>query len=86
MQQKSPVTYLAKVGSKIRFCHLEHLLHTAVEEMDNKPDLSDDLPELVSAQAEPEAMDTANESQAIMAEVEYLASRIHIVIVSEICW
>jgi len=70
VQQKSPVTYLVKVGSRIRFCHLEHLLHTAVEDMDNEPDLSDDLPALVSAQAEPEAMDTANEPQAIMAEVE----------------
>ena len=46
------------------------MLHTAVEDMDNEPDLSDDLPELVSARAEPEAMDTANESQAIMAEVK----------------
>ena len=70
LQQKSPVTYLVKVGSRIRFCHLEHLLHTAVEDVDNEPDISDDLPELVSAQAEPEAMDIANESQAIMADVE----------------
>jgi len=71
VQQKSPVTYLVKVGSRIRFCHLEHLLHTAVEDMNNEPDLCDDLPELISAQAEPEAMmDTANESHAIMAEVE----------------
>ena len=30
--------------------HLEHLLHTAVEDMDNEPDLSDDLPELTSDQ------------------------------------
>jgi len=70
VQQKSPVTYLVKVRSRIRFCHLEYSLHTAVEDMDNEPDLSDDLPELVSARAEPEAMDTANESQAIMAEVK----------------
>jgi len=38
--------------------------------IDNEPDLSDELPELVSAQAEPEAMDAANESQAIMEELE----------------
>ena len=62
VQQKNPVTYLVKVGSRIRFCHLEHLLHMAVEEIDNEPDPSDDLPELTSAQTEPEAIDTATKS------------------------
>ena len=55
MLQKNPVTYLVRED-----CHLEYLLHTTVEDME--PDLSDDLPELTSAQAEPKAIDTANES------------------------
>ena len=38
--------------------------------MDNEPDPSDDLPELTSAQTEPEAIDIATESQASMAEAE----------------
>ena len=50
VQQRNPVTYLVKVGSRTTLCHLEHLLHTAVEDMDNEPDLSDDLPELTSDQ------------------------------------
>lgn len=70
VQQKSPVTYLVKVGSRIRFCHLEHLLHAAVEVMDNEPDPSDDLPELTSAQAEPESIDTADGSPTIVIDVE----------------
>lgn len=70
VQQKSPVTYLVKVGSRIRFCHLEHLLHTAVEDMDDEPDLSDDLPELTSAQAEPESIDTADGSPTSVIDAE----------------
>lgn len=70
VQQKSPVTYLVRVGSRIRFCHMEHLLHTEVENMDNDPDPSDDFPELRLATAEPEASDTANRPPASLKDVE----------------
>ena len=42
---KGPVIYLVKVGSRIRFCHVDHLLHMAVEDMDNEPVPGDDLPD-----------------------------------------
>ena len=38
------------------------MLHTAVEDMDNEPEPSDALPELTSAQAEPESIGTADGS------------------------
>ena len=41
VQQKSPVTYLVKVGSRIRFCHADHLLHSAVTNIDSEQDIED---------------------------------------------
>ena len=49
---------------------LEHLLHTAVEDTDNEPDLSDDLSELTSAQVEPESIDTADGSPTSVIDAE----------------
>lgn len=51
VKQKSPVTYLVKVGPKVRFCHVDHLLHTAVENINSEPDIMDELPEIRPPQA-----------------------------------
>ena len=59
VQQKSPVTYLVKVGSRIRFCHADHLLHSAVINIDSEQDI-EDLSELTCApvMTEPEITDS----------------------------
>ena len=31
VRQKGPVTYLVQVGSRIRFCHVDHLLKTGIK-------------------------------------------------------
>ena len=58
VEQKSPVTYLVKVGHQMRLCHTDQLLHSKVTNVDNEPDI-DDVPELTSAPMEPEAIDPA---------------------------
>ena len=49
---EKPVTYLVKLGSRKRLCHMNHLLHTRVISTDDEPDVNDvpDL-ELTPAQA-----------------------------------
>ena len=51
------MTYLAKVGSQIRFCHADHLLHSAVTNIDSEQDI-EDLPELTPVMTEPEITDS----------------------------
>ena len=41
VQQKSPVTYLVKVRSQMRLCHADHLLHSAVTNIDREQDIED---------------------------------------------
>ena len=55
VQQKSPVTYLVKLGFRKRLCHVDHLLHTRVPSTDSESDV-DDVPdlELTPAPAEPD--------------------------------
>ena len=36
VQQTSPVTYLVKVGPRMRFCHADHLLHSTVTNIDSE--------------------------------------------------
>ena len=55
VQQKSPVTYLVKVGSRMRLCHVDHLLRSKVTSIDSEPDV-DDTPELTPTPVEPEAI------------------------------
>ena len=70
VQQKSPVTYLVKVGSRIRFCHADHLLHSAVTNIDSEQDI-EDLPELTPVMTEPEITDstTGAESEGVSVSV-----------------
>ena len=48
--------YVVKVGPRMRFCHANHLLHSAVIAMDNEQDI-DDVPELTPVTTEPEVTD-----------------------------
>ena len=41
VQQKSPVTNLVKVGPQMRFCHADHLLHSAMTNIDSEQDIDD---------------------------------------------
>ena len=45
MQQKSPVTYLMKLGSQKRLCHVNHLLHSRLTSTDSDSNV-DDVPDL----------------------------------------
>ena len=70
VQQKSPVTYLVKVGSRMRLCHADHLLHSAVTNIDREQDI-EDLPELTPVPTEPEITDstTGAESEGVSVPV-----------------
>ena len=37
---KTSVTYLVKVGPRVRFCHADHLLQAVLENIDNEPDIA----------------------------------------------
>ena len=37
LRQKGPVSYLVRVGSKIRYCHVDHLLKSNVPAEDAQP-------------------------------------------------
>ena len=59
VEQRSPVTYVVEVGPHKRFCHADHLLHSAVTDVESEQDL-DDLPEFTPTTNEPEiAVSTA---------------------------
>ena len=59
VEQRSPVTYVVEVGPRKRFCHADHLLHSAVTDVESEQDM-DDLPEFTPTTNEPEiAVSTA---------------------------
>ena len=70
VQQKSPVTYLVKVGSRMRLCHADHLLHSTVTNIDREQDI-EDLPELTPVLTEPEITNstTGAESEGVSIPV-----------------
>ena len=55
VQQKSPVTYLLKLGSQKRLCHVDHLLHSRMTSTNSESDTDDLLDlQLTPASAEPD--------------------------------
>ena len=41
VEQRTPVTDVVEVGPRKRFCHADHLLHSAVNDVESEQDLDD---------------------------------------------
>ena len=56
----------------MRFCHADHLLHSAVTNIDSEQDI-DDVPELTPVSTEPEVTDSAtgSESEGVSVTVRH---------------
>ena len=52
-----------KVGSRMRFCHADHLLHSAVTNIDSEQDI-EDLPELTPVPTKPEITDSTTRAES----------------------
>ena len=73
VKQKGPVTYLVRVGSQIRYCHVDHLLRTGVKPSAIRPEEHDeitDIPNSDQPSTETEILGSSNSDDTAPAENE----------------
>jgi len=76
VKQKGPVTYLVRVGSQIRYCHVDHLLRTGVKpsaiRTEEQDEIITDIPNCNSDQpsTETEILGSSNSDDTAPAENE----------------